>query len=101
MNPKTTLLLGGFFALVLATFAALTIVNAPTEADREKTKDKVIPALAEVDADNVSQIQLTRGDEQLDFVRSQTGDRWQMTKPVDVLADSSRVRDIVFDLKNL
>src|SRR5881628_3208800 len=101
MNPKTTLIMGLGLLVMVGIIAGLKLSQAPTEVDIDKTKDRVVPALNDVDADRFTKASLDRGDEHLRFVHSEDGDRWQMTEPVDVLADSSRVRDIVTALKNL
>ena len=101
MNPKTTLIMGGALVAVVVTLAVLKFVNAPTDKEVAARRDRVIPDLYDVDADNATQITLKREKEELEFVHSEAGDRWQITKPVDVLAQTSNVREIVSDLKNL
>jgi hypothetical protein len=101
MNPKTTLFMGGAFVVVLVTLAVLKLVHAPTDAERAASRDKVIPDLHNVEADNLTQVSLTREKEQFEFTYVDSGDRWQMSKPIDVLAQTSAVRDLFFDLKNL
>ncbi|MBI3467196.1 MAG: DUF4340 domain-containing protein [Planctomycetes bacterium] len=101
MNPKTTLIMGLGLLVMLGIIAGLKLAQAPTEVQKLIVEGRVFPALNDVDADRFTEASLDRGDEHLHFVHSEDGDRWQMTKPVDVLADSSRVRDIVTALKNL
>ncbi len=87
--------------VILVAIGALKLANAPTQKEIAARRDKVISELHDVEADHVTQVELARGDEKLQFTYSADADRWQMKKPIDVLADSSRVRDIVFALKNL
>jgi ribosomal protein L12E/L44/L45/RPP1/RPP2 len=101
MNPKTTLVMGIVFVGVLATVAMLKSMHTLTDAERAVRRDKVIPELHDVDPDNLTQVALTRDKEQFEFNYVESGDRWQMTKPLDVLAQTSAVRDLFFDLKNL
>jgi hypothetical protein len=101
MNPKTTLGMGVAFLGVFLTLAILKLTNAPTDAKKAADRGKVIPGLSEIDAANVTEVSLKRDNDQLEFNYVDAGDHWQMTKPLDVLAQTSAVNDIFFDLKNL
>jgi hypothetical protein len=101
MNPKTTLVMGVGLLAVFATLAILKVVHAPTDEDIERGRAKVIPELHDVEPDNLTQVAVTRDKETLEFNYVESGDRWQMVKPLDVLAQTSAVRDVFFDLKNL
>ncbi len=101
MNPRTTLVMGGVLVAVLATLAVLKIVHAPTESELAARRDRVIPALYDVDPDDVTRVELKREGETIALDRSEASERWQMTQPAKVLADNSRVRDVISDLKNL
>src|SRR5438046_3130640 len=101
MNSKSTLFIVLAFVLALGGLIIVKYKEVPTRIEAEKIKTHVLDQLYDVSADDVTEVNLKRGEEEFHFVRSSAGDRWQMTKPLDVLADSSRVRDIVNGLKNL
>src|SRR5262245_10752315 len=101
MNPKTTLAMGIMFLVTLLTIATLKIVKQPTAAELEGWKTKVVSELHDVDVENVTQVLFARDKDQFEFNYVESADRWQMTKPIDVVAQTSAVRDLFFDLKHL
>src|SRR5262245_25539286 len=101
MNPKTTLGMGVAFLAVFVTLATLKLVHAPTDKEKREWQDKVIPDLHDLDADNLTHLALTRDKEQMEFSYVDASDRWQMSKPIDVAAQTSAVRDVFFEMKNL
>ena len=95
----TFVLIGLFFAGLLVLWW-LEDSGVPTEAQRRGRLNRVLPDLIDVPETAVTRLEILRGGETLAFERKGT-DRWQMTRPLDVAADSTIVETLIGNLKNL
>jgi Domain of unknown function (DUF4340) len=95
----TFILLGLFFAGLLV-LGWLEDSGVPTEAQRRGRLSRVLPDLIDVPEAAITHIEILRGGETLAFDRKGR-DRWQMTRPLDVAADSTIVETLIGNLKNL
>ena len=95
----TFVLIGLFFAGLLVLWS-LEDSGVPTEAQRRGRLNRVLPDLIDVPETAVTRLEILRGGEALAFERKGT-DRWQMTRPLDVAADSTIVETLIGNLKNL
>ena len=95
----TFVLIGLFFAGLLVLWW-LEDSGVPTEAQRRGRMNRVLPDLIDVPETAVNRLEILRGGETLAFERKGT-DRWQMTRPLDVAADSTIVETLIGNLKNL
>ncbi len=98
-NRGTFALLALFFAGLVGLWAA-DYAKVPTQRDRERRRSRVLAGLMEVKPDDVRKIEIEGGAEALVFERRE-GNRWQMTAPLDVAADPSRVESLAYNLKEL
>ena len=95
----TFVLIGLFFAGLLVLWW-LEDSGVPTEAQRRGRLNRVLPDLIDVPETAITRLEILRGGETLAFERKGT-DRWQMTRPLDVAADSTIVETLIGNLKNL
>ncbi len=95
----TFVLIGLFFAGLLVLWW-LEDAGVPTEAQRRGRLSRVLPDLIDVPEAAITRLQVLRGDETVTFDRKGR-DRWQMTSPLDVAADSTIVETLIGNLKNL
>ncbi len=95
----TFVLIGLFFAGLLALWW-LEDSGTLTEAQRRGRSSRVLPELIDVPDNGVTRLEIVRGGETLAFERKGAG-RWQITRPVDVAADSTIVETLIANLKNL
>lgn len=95
----TYLLLALFFAGLLGLWA-VDQANLPTRDRLERMSNRILPELIDTKPDELRKIELLGGDSPLVFER-QDGNRWQMTSPMDVAADPSKVEALAYNLKEL
>jgi hypothetical protein len=100
MKTRSTIILlvifvGGLLALWAADYARL-----PTSKDRLRWAGRVLPELIDVPPSEVTRVEVRGGKEPLVFERKGTNS-WQMTAPIDALADRGRVDSLVTNLRNL
>lgn len=95
MSPKKLI---GLTAVVAALFAFIVLFERkmPTTAERERKGD----LYWDIPADRVDRVELTRGDEKLEFQRVDAG-HWRMLKPQKYPAESFAVSSVVSDLAGL
>jgi len=93
--------LAASFLVLLGVFGLLQYTHAPTTKDKLAIEARVLPALYNVSPDHVTEVTLKRDKEEFVFTHQPESEQWQISKPLDVLADASQVRNIVNDLKNL
>jgi Domain of unknown function (DUF4340) len=94
----TYLLLALFFAGLLGLWVA-DYSRVPTRAQRDHMSNRVLTALVETKPDDLLKIEILGGDEPIVFERD--GNRWQMTSPMNVAADPSKVETLAYNLKEL
>jgi hypothetical protein len=100
MKTRTTItLLVLFFGALLAYWWA-DYAHWQTNADRVRWKGRVLPELSEVRPQDIRRVEITGPKTRLVFERSE-GDRWQMTAPLEVLADRGRLDALVTNLQSL
>ncbi len=88
MRFRTTLLL---LLVVLGLGAYLYYVEMPSAEQEAKAK-----RLYDVKADDISELTLTYQDHEIALMK--TGEEWHMSKPLDVLADATAVKNIAATL---
>jgi hypothetical protein len=101
-NRATTVLLFLFFAS-LSTLWGLEMAGVLTRAEREQRAERILPDVAgSADPLSVRKIVIDRGPEHLVFERSGPAlDRWQMTDPLNVAADATRLEALARNLREL
>ncbi len=92
-------LLALFFAGLLGLWVADN-ARIPTRQDRDRAKNRVLVDLIDVRPDDLRKIEIVGGDRPVVLERRE-GNLWQMTSPVDVAADPSKVETLAFNLKSL
>ena len=98
-NRGTYLLLALFFAGLLGLWVA-DFSRVPTRAQRDHMSNRVLSGLIETKPDDLRKVEILGGDEPIVFERKE-GNRWQMTTPMDVAADPSKVETLAYNLKEL
>jgi hypothetical protein len=93
--------LAAAFLVLLGVLGLLQYTHAPTTEDKIRVEARILPALYNVSPDHVAEVTLKRDKDEFVFTHQPESEQWQMTKPLEVLADASQVRNIVNDLKNL
>ena len=92
-------LLALFFAGLVGLWVADT-ARIPTRADRDRARNRVLADLVDIRPDDLRKIEILGGEKPLVFER-RDGNLWQMTAPIDVAADPSKVETLAFNLKSL
>jgi hypothetical protein len=95
----TFALIGLFFAGLLALWW-LEYSGVPTEAQRRQRMSRILPALMDTAEAAIDRVEIERNGQTLAFER-RGQERWQMTKPLDVAADSTTLETLVRNLKDL
>ncbi len=95
----STALLALFFAGLVGLWLA-DRAHLPTRADLDRAKGRILVGLIDVRPDDLRKIEIDGGDRPLVFERRE-GNLWQMTVPLDVAADPSKVETLAFNLKEL
>jgi hypothetical protein len=96
----------GTFALLALFFAGLVglwvadFTQVPTRGLRDRTDNRVLPELLDLKPDALRKLEILGGEQPLVFER-RDGNRWQMTQPMDVAADPSKVETLAYNLKEL
>jgi hypothetical protein len=101
MKPyRTTITLIGFFLAALLALWWLDYSGVPTEAQRRLRAGRVLPQLLDVPEARIGRVEIVRDNQVFEFQRRGSGS-WQMTRPIDVAADSSILDTLVRNLKDL
>ena len=98
-NRGTYLLLALFFAGLVGLWVA-DFAQLPTRSQRERMSNRILHELLDTKPDDLRKIEILGGDEPIVFERRE-GNRWQMTAPMDVAADPSKVETLAYNLKEL
>jgi Domain of unknown function (DUF4340) len=98
-NRGTYALLALFFAGLVGLWVA-DFAQIPTRKQRERMSSRILHELVDTKPDDVQKIEIFGGPEPLVFERRK-GNRWQMTAPMDVAADPSKVETLAYNLKEL
>lgn len=95
------LLFVGFFVAMIALWG-LDVAGVRPRSETERRKSRVLPDLMEAPEASIHRVAIDRGDEHLVFERrgGRPG-RWQMTQPVDVAAEPTRLDALVRNLREL
>jgi hypothetical protein len=99
MKDRSTYLLlvlffSGLIGLIWAEYARI-----PTASQQRVMTGKILPELLDVKPAEVGRVEIDGGKERLAFERREGG--WQMTAPLDALADKARVDGLVMNLRSL
>jgi hypothetical protein len=100
MKDRGTYLLLALFFAGLAGLWYADFSGVPTNKQKERMSNRVLSALVETKPDDLHKIEILGGEEPLVFER-RNGNRWQMTSPLDVAADPSKVETLAYNLKEL
>lgn len=100
MKTRSTVVLlvifvGGLLALWLADYARI-----PTSEQRRRWSGRVLPQLLDIAPGDIKRVEIRGGAAPLVFERKDAN-FWQMTAPLDALADRGRVDSLVTNLRNL
>lgn len=87
------------FGVVLGVYGLAKWKELPTRAERRENARRIFPEAAGIDEKKIDQVQIDRDGKTLVFQRR--GPRWQMTEPIDVLAEPGSIDSIVRGVKNL
>jgi hypothetical protein len=96
----TYILLALFFASLVSLWWA-DFARIPTRRQVEQMSARILPELINSRPDDLQKIEILGGKEPLVFVRHKDGVGWQMTSPMDVEADPSKVETLAYNLKEL
>ena len=100
-NRGTVLLAAVFLAGMLGLWWA-DRAHVPTRFDRDRAEGRVLPSLIDTRPEELRKIEIVGGPEPIVFERRGDHlDRWQMTAPLDVAADPTKVETLAFNLKAL
>jgi hypothetical protein len=97
---RTTITLIGLFLAGLLGLWWLEHEGVPTEAQRRLRAGRVLPELLDVPEGAIGRVEIVKDNQTFEFQRRGPG-FWQMTKPLDVAADSSTLETLVRNLKDL
>ena len=97
---RPTFVLTGLFFASLLVLWWLEDSGVPTEAQRRGRLSRVLPDLIDVPETDITKLEILRGSETLAFERKGRN-RWQMTRPIDVAADSTILETLIGNLKSL
>ena len=95
----TYALLALFFAGLIGLWAA-NLAQIPTRAILERTSHRILAGLVDTKPDDLRKVEILGGEDPLVFERGE-GNHWQMTSPMDVAADPSKVETLAYNLKEL
>ena len=95
----TYLLLALFFAGLVGLWVA-DFARFPTRAQLDRMSNRVLNTLIDTKPDDLRKVEILGGEEPIVFERRE-GNRWQMTSPMDVAADPSKVETLAYNLKEL
>ena len=95
----TIALLALFFAGLMGLWVA-DFARVPSGGRRDRTGNRVLPELLDLKPDALRKLEIFGGEQPLVFER-RDGNRWQMTQPMDVAADPSKVETLAYNLKEL
>jgi Domain of unknown function (DUF4340) len=96
----------GTYLLLVLFFAGLgglwyaDFSRVPTRSEIAQRSNRVLPSLIDTKPDDLQKVEILGGDQPLIFER-RDGNRWQMTAPMDVAADPSKVETLAYNLKEL
>jgi Domain of unknown function (DUF4340) len=98
-NRGTYILLVLFFAGMVGLWVA-DFTHLPTRRDRERMSGRILYELVDAKPEELEKIEILGGESPIVFVRK-PGNRWQMTSPMNVAADPSKVEALAYNLKEL
>ena len=87
------------FGVVLGVYGLAQWKQLPTRAERREQARRIFPEAAGLDAKEIDQVRIERDGKTLVFERRDG--RWQMTEPINVLADRTAIDNVVRDVKDL
>jgi Domain of unknown function (DUF4340) len=96
----TYLLLALFFAGLVGLWVA-DFARVPTNAQKERMSNRVLSSLTDTKPDDLRKVEILGGKEGPLVFERREGNRWQMTSPMDVAADPSKVETLAYNLKEL
>lgn len=96
MKIQTTLVMLALFAVAVGLYALVQYAELPTAAEREQRRGRVF---ADLKTDQVDRIELEQDGRKIVLQRGGAG--WQMTEPINVLADSGRADEIIRQIAQL
>ena len=101
-NRGTYALLALFFAGLIGLWVA-DFARVPTRSERERMSSRLLYELLDTKPDELHKIEILGGEEPIVFERQgEKGEnRWQMTAPMNVAADPSKVETLAYNLKEL
>ncbi len=99
-SQGTYVLLALFFAALLSLWWA-DFARIPTREEIRRMSSRILPELIDAKPDDLQKIEILGGPEPLVFVRNDDKSGWQMTSPLNVEADPSKVETLAYNLKEL
>jgi len=96
----------GTYVLLVLFFAGLVglwfanFSKVPTQSEIARRSNRILPSLIDTKPDDLRKVEILGGDQPIVFER-RDGNRWQMTAPMDVAADPSKVETLAYNLKEL
>jgi hypothetical protein len=101
-SQSTSILLVLFFASLVGLWWA-DFARIPTRQKIEQMSGRILPELIDLKPDDLRKIEILGGPEPLVFERQdqEKGNGWQMTSPMNVEADPSKVETLAYNLKEL
>ena len=95
---QTPVVLLAFLVIAGGTFLLAKRTNQPSREQQIQAQKHLNPYLYLLKEDDIDKVVIDRGETKI--VLERKGPRWQMTEPLQVLADTSRVNDVIRNMRN-
>ena len=99
-NRGTYILLALFFAGMVGLWVA-DYAHLPSRKQQERMSGRILYELVDAKPDELRKIEILGGESPIVFERDKDGNPWQMTSPMNVAADPSKVEALAYNLKEL